>query len=457
MKKYVILLLSTGLAAQQLPEPKSFKQKAAEKLQALVALVYNPQKPLYTDQDFVAKETQEIVKRLTTIIPEINELLKPNEGSAEAGAAPDREFKRTVAALRCLNWLLTENYEQFTKGQGAAVKLTKESFNWLSKLAKRVVCPINSRDAQYYALAINDLGKVYDVRDKVNAAAGTSTCNHDTILAQIFSLSAEDRARLLPTFSKLSPESQKLVTQLLTGSLNIAQLGQLEAVAIETREFDKLPFATKEFLFVHIMADVMGAAGFVNLDWSVSFTQPAAKTYMNLYEAMKTPDSYEAFMKKQAVRFGFIKTEKEDLTHEQIALTRLATMLRSNTPQDAAQVFDVFLTLDDKTRYILTNELFFGSQKNVGNPAIKIEYAPALLMHAKNTQQPKQGFEILAKLFSATRKTFAQSTECVIDVGARDLAAQIDPKGEKPITATELLKRTFVVSKINSAEGKASA
>lgn len=399
---------------------------------------------LIAPQVFEGSNTQ-IMQALVAAIPELEELKKPNATSAEAGPGTDIEFKRTIGAIKCLYWLLTGDYESFSRNQPPAVKIQQSSFEWLADLTRKTHATQDRIDAQYYSLAINDLGKVFEIQNKVNEFNNSSIHEHDAILAALFKLDEASRDTILPTFKRLSPQSQRYVEMLLTAPINLAQFAQLESVPAEANALRSMTPEQKNFLFVHIMCDVMGALGHVDLDSSRTFVEPAAKTYKNMYQALFDPkgDYYSAFMKLQALRFNMIKKINDRLTGGQEIIVRLATMLRSDTPAQAQMVKDAFDALDSSSGKVLRSFLAPSGTRSHGEQ-IKIEYAPALLLAAKAKNKLVEGLAILSMVFSKVKLNRHQARVVIVD--ARNLVELLKDDIDRSV-----LERVKLV-KVNDSE-----
>jgi len=73
------------------------------------------------------------------------------------------EFDRTLTGIESLKWVLKGDYEQFTKCQNNAVKLTRENFEHLRKYTQQVLPEPEDIDTMIGYTVINDLGKIQSV------------------------------------------------------------------------------------------------------------------------------------------------------------------------------------------------------------------------------------------------------------------------------------------------------
>ena len=141
----------------------------------------------------------------------------------------------------------------------------------------------SDREAQIVSLSYNDFLKILENQDMVRKHTGSISVDHDVLLEEAFTkLPKTIFDQMFPTYSKLDKKTQAKVKTLLTAGGNIAQLGQLESVAYEAKELSKLNKHNFKSQLLHIIGDVMGAAG---SNTFVAFVEAAAVTYQNIEKA----------------------------------------------------------------------------------------------------------------------------------------------------------------------------
>lgn len=356
------------------------------------------------------KIDQALLEYLFERIPELKLLLLPCFASAEATqkdpATPEFEavlkdaikdspysygnaieILRTLTAMKCLYWIKNDNHIQFTAGQVEAVKLKNEKddpnnqWKWLTDLYATTVTNQEMLDAQFYALALNDIGKVKALIVDIHRATGSTTMDHDELLKILLTHDKCEtlRKQYLKTYGKLSPKTKKYVLVLLAKGGNIPQFGQLESVPAEAKEFgDWTTEWEKNYALLHFMCDVAGAVGFMNSSYSMALVKPAVTTYQNIQKALETNVPYTTMLDLQKVRFGYDKNA--NLEREDIVKIRLASMLRSDNPTNFQQIASVYNSIPEKQRSAFV--LAFAPYEQM--PQYKFEYAPALLVGARD-------------------------------------------------------------------------
>jgi hypothetical protein len=85
------------------------------------------------------------------------------------------EFDRTSVGLLTMKWVLENNYDAFTKSQGAAVKLSRASFDHLRQYTLSILKTPADIDAMIAYMVINDLGKVKSVVADIERDLGLLT------------------------------------------------------------------------------------------------------------------------------------------------------------------------------------------------------------------------------------------------------------------------------------------
>ena len=158
---------------------------------------------------------------------------------------------------------------------------------------------------------------------------------------------------------------------------------------------------------------------------------------------------YQNLLRLQAQRFGLIADLKQKLTQEQVAYTRLASMLRCNDNAATAGVIEQLNKLESNTRELLIKELNKSGAKS--DAAIKIEYAPAMHLNAtnqkKNMSALVESLKAHTAIFSQTRKVMTDSKAPVITVHANSIADYIKKNGPATIA-----QKKIIIEKVNDSE-----
>ena len=94
------------------------------------------------------------------------------------------EVNRTLVGVLALRWIMNNEYEKFVANQPEAVRLHRDSFNWLRKLFIKGLRTPSDLFALIMAMIINDLGKDLNLEDDYFTKTQKSVkgMNHDRIL-----------------------------------------------------------------------------------------------------------------------------------------------------------------------------------------------------------------------------------------------------------------------------------
>lgn len=149
----------------------------------------------------------------------------------------------------------------------------------------------------------------------------------------------------------------------------------------------KHPWAIDLLEILHCV-DVMGAAGHVNPNSSLAFTEPCAKRIGYLFSSVRKFSDAAAtektvladYLKQMSTSLGFQGTTKEEQT-----LARLGCMLRFYGPKDGALLAKAFAKLSPEKQADLVHSFHPFTCWPFETPT----YVPAVLINASNS--PKWG------------------------------------------------------------------
>lgn len=335
----------------------------------------------------------QFVQGCTTRYPEMvmltgaNQLASPGmvartEGdSVGAQLFPDiperdlREFNRTAVGLLTMEWVLRGDYDAFTACQQGPDRLSRESFDALKTYTESILVDDDAREAMRVSLVINDLGKVDSVISQIAEATGTQEVDHDKILLEAL----ERFPGISESFDRLTPHYKEVLLEGLRAQFNLGQFMQGENVPASLAGLQGISQEALNFYNLHVLYDIAGAAGHVRQDGSVTLTEPtyqnfgmAARALEGINDAPLT-ETYDAYLRQKAEQLGLSGLENPT----DRAVTRLSCMLRYSTPEQAANVADVFSRVPQGTRAVLEHEL---SRTGVDDGyATLIYYAPAIM------------------------------------------------------------------------------
>ncbi|KAK7427766.1 hypothetical protein QQZ08_005704 [Neonectria magnoliae] len=325
------------------------------------------------------------------------------------------EVNRTIVSVLALRWIYNNDYDSFAGTQPEAVRLTRDSFDWVrGRLADALSGPTDLHTLITLVL-INDLGKDAQLATDYLSRTGEdiSALNHDTILLR----AAE--AGMVPCLERIS--CQQIMRSLKVGSeFNFGQFAQAEnapACIARLRQADeRLVF---DLHFAEQLLDVSGAAG--HMDWTCArkLIEPILDAYRNVYDValqvlagqLEPQAARDVILVRrarmlQAKGFRHLRTEEPN----ERALMRLLC-LGGVADLETAELYDEVwdgLVSQDKTGDAadLVHRLNTGGSET--EPAVQPTYMPALLAQALSGEgpgggRPKARVELRTALESALR------------------------------------------------------
>lgn len=340
------------------------------------------------------------------------------------------EVNRTMVGLLALKWVMSGDYEAFTRCQPEAGKLQAESFAKLRGLFSRCLQSQADILALITAIMINDLGKDPRLAGDIAAATGQPipTSNHDALVY------AAAKAGIVPCIRELDASHQEdIMLGLRCGSrLNVAQLAQAESVPGSLQDVLILKGHPRAFdiKFLEVLLDVAGAAGHVDSRGAEPMTEAVFQGFMTSREALVSiidgksslRAGYDRVLKERGEVLegaGFQALSITDPTER--ALLRLLTMGRTTDREQAEWFANAFDDLSGSVRKDLVNGLNVDGY--LDGEAILPYYAPALFSEAlKNsadqTAQAKQRvlgslMRFLARVYEGSKPAPGQSGSVV--------------------------------------------
>lgn len=356
-----------------------------------------------SDEDVVRSFAKAFVPELERLkrVPEPAESGPSEEKSRFARTKPSYllfgkdypEVNRTMVGLLALKWIMSGDYQAFTRSQTDAGKLRVESFTGLRKIF--VQCLQSQADilTLITAMMINDLGKDPLLAEDIAVVTGQSLSdsNHDTLVC------AAAEAGMVPCLRKLdASHKEDIMLGLRCGSgLNIAQLAQAESAPGSLQDVLILKGHPKAFdiKFMEVLLDVAGAAGHVDSRGAEPMTEAVFQGFMSSREAlMEIIDGrsslragYDSVLRQRGEVLesaGFRKLSTDDPSER--ALLRLLTMGRVTDKEQAEWFDNAFAELPDSTKKDLVDGLSVDGY--LDGEAILPYYMPALFSEAlKNT------------------------------------------------------------------------
>lgn len=303
------------------------------------------------------------------------------------------EVNRTLTSVLALKWIMTDDYNSFTRCQTSLTKLHLRSFAKLQELFHENLRGPADIVSLLVAMIVNDLGKDPNLAEDVAAVTGQSLqgLNHDVVLYEAV------KADLLPCIRMLdTSQRSEVMLGLECGSqFNAAQLAQAENVpgslgGLRIMKGHKHAFALK---FMEQLLDVAGAAGHIDARCAQQMTEPVFQTFMTTYEVLldviEEESSLRAGYDRVLIKRGLMLQEQGfrslsvHIPYER-ALLRLLTLGRTTDKEQAELFADAFDSLPDSVRRVLIDGLSVDGDKD--GDAIIPYYMPALISEGlKNT------------------------------------------------------------------------
>ena len=301
------------------------------------------------------------------------------------------EVNRTLVGVLALRWLWHDEYDIFVGCQPEAVRLKRDSFEWLRQNFKAGLKSPEDIYALVVTMIINDLGKDPDLAEEYANLKNIdiSKVNHDMIL----SLAVD--ADLVPALNRIEDHHrQDIVKGIKLGSdFNFGQLAQAENAPASLAGLLGMSGQSRAFevRFMEQILDLAGASG--HEDWTCArkMIEPIFQSYQNVWTVATAIISGDSDLRKG---YDVILTRKLDLLHrsgydkdfdvtkaDERAMMRLFCLGNTNNPQNAELYFTAFNNgISRRTRQTLIDGL--NTDGSVEKPAIQNTYAPAMFTKA---------------------------------------------------------------------------
>ena len=260
------------------------------------------------------------------------------EATADYGhTSSETEFLRTEMSLKCLNWILTGDYESFT-GKGKN-NLSRDDFGTLCKRAQKLketnpygLTLDEMDDVMRSCLVLGDIGKTKEARRRFPELERIE--DHDLFFTKALEILRMDPSRC-PTFEKLKSK------QLLYDTAHLVHYGHICHVEGGPKMFEPLlkdidPWCLEFDLLIQ-RCDVAGAAGHVEKDYSLVYDANVHFAMEGVQKAclcvVKHKDPEKALLVYLKHRGDPLKLNANG--HYERTLIRLACMLRLYYPDEA--------------------------------------------------------------------------------------------------------------------------
>ncbi|KAK2758748.1 hypothetical protein FQN54_003438 [Arachnomyces sp. PD_36] len=397
---------------------------------------------IYDDKFWGLSDEDAVRSFASSFVPELERLKRVPEPaeSASSGKKPCSnqskpsyllfnedypEVNRTMVGLLALKWIMSGDYESFTRCQAEVGKLRVESFTRLRNLFSQCLQSQADILTLITAMMINDLGKDPLLAGDIATVTGKplQSSNHDTLVY------AAAEAGMVTCIKRLDAFHNKdIMLGLECGSgLNVAQLAQAESVPGSLQDVLILKGHPKAFdiKLLEVLLDVAGAAGHVDSRCAEPMTEAVFQGFMTSRDALlgvidgsnSLRAAYDSVLTTRGnvlEEAGFRKLAMNDPSER--ALLRLLTMGRTTDKEQAEWFAKAFADLPSSVRENLVNGLNVDGY--LDGEAILPYYTPALFSEAlKNSKdqsaQAKQAvlgslMRFLAGVYGGSKPTPGQ-------------------------------------------------
>lgn len=293
------------------------------------------------------------------------------------------EVNRTLTGMLALKWILSADYDAFSRCQTPSSRLRQESFATLKRYFHDVLLTPEDVYAVLVAVVVNDLGKDPGLAQEITARVGKKL-NHDTVVYEAA------KADMIPCMRQLDPGTRDtIMLGLQMGSqLNAAQLAQAENVPGNLEGLLKMGGHRHAFSlkFLELLLDVAGAAGHADGSCAKMLTEPVFQTFMAARDAL-----VEIMAGQSTLRAGYdrVLLKRDSMLREtgfralsisqpeERALLRLLTMGRTVDKAQAELFAGAFYALAQSTREQLVDGLSVDGYQD--GTAILPYYMPAIM------------------------------------------------------------------------------
>ncbi|OTA97868.1 hypothetical protein M434DRAFT_391483 [Hypoxylon sp. CO27-5] len=305
------------------------------------------------------------------------------------------EINRTLVSLLTLKWVYNKQYDILVGNQAEALRLSRESFEWMYELYGESFGKPHELYALITSVVVNDIGKDDQLASEHYAKTGENIAglNHDMVLLKAV------QAGLVDSLDRLSKEDRDDIIHgmKLGAEFNFGQLAQAENAPACLASLATMKGHARSFQlrFKEQLLDIAGAAG--HLDWTCAkkLTQSNFDAYCTVYDV-----GMGIVSGKLSLRSGYdlVLTRRLDLLRgkgfrsldlqndDNRALARLLCMSSVADLMTAGLYSRVWTSLEDDVRQSLRRSLNIDG--SVAEPAVQVTYIPALITQAVDANGP---------------------------------------------------------------------
>ncbi|KAF3055768.1 hypothetical protein GL218_06869 [Daldinia childiae] len=305
------------------------------------------------------------------------------------------EVNRTLVGVLTLKWIYNGEYDILVSNQAEALKLSRQSFEWISNFYADSIANPNELYALITSIVVNDIGKDEQLASEYQKKTGENiaSMNHDMILLKAV------EAGILGCLDRLSAEDKADIMRgmELGAEFNFGQLAQAENAPACLISLEKMKGHARGFRlrFQEQLLDIAGAAG--HLDWTCAkkLTQSNFDAYHTVYDAGM--GIIEGGLSLRA-GYDMVLARRLNLLHEKgfrlldlnveddRAFARLLCMSSVADLATAELYSQVWSSLESQVRISLRKNLNIDG--SISQPAVQVTYIPALITQAVDISGP---------------------------------------------------------------------
>ncbi|KAI2618398.1 hypothetical protein GGR54DRAFT_605273 [Hypoxylon sp. NC1633] len=299
------------------------------------------------------------------------------------------EVNRTLVGLLSLKWIYNKQYEVFVGNQAEALRLSRESFEWIHKFYTESITSPNEWYALIMSIVVNDLGKDDKLAEDYQKQTGENIAhlNHDMILLKAV------RSRLVKCLDDLTEDDRSDIIRgmELGADFNFGQLAQAENAPACLASLATMRGYTRSFRlrFSEQLLDIAGAAG--HLDWTCAkkLTQSNYDAYRTVYDAgisiiengLSLRAGYDLVLSRRLDLLREKGFRSLNLKNEDDRAFARVLCMSSVADLPTAELYSrVWTTLEDDVKKPLRKSLNIDG--SVSEPAVQVTYIPALITQA---------------------------------------------------------------------------
>eukprot|EP00746_Dinoflagellata_sp_MGD_P009917 gnl/MRDRNA2_/MRDRNA2_120324_c0_seq1.p1 gnl/MRDRNA2_/MRDRNA2_120324_c0~~gnl/MRDRNA2_/MRDRNA2_120324_c0_seq1.p1 ORF type:complete len:1026 (-),score=208.12 gnl/MRDRNA2_/MRDRNA2_120324_c0_seq1:221-3259(-) len=273
--------------------------------------------------------------------------------------------------------------------------------------------------------------------------------DHDMVLDKVLESSPE----VLPSYSRLSEEYQKLIRQSVRVQFNFGQFLQAENLPANLKNLQGLSDQGEEalgFYLFHIFADMCGILGAKSLEGSLFMTETMYANFnrgrdvLQMLSSKSVWDTYDVFLQRRsALCFSRFSSDAER------AVVRLACCARVFDYDGGILVQNAFQGLYSDERARLTKYLNADGIRE--RPGFLLYYAPAFMENAKLNPNVglENGMRLMLAVYDMAAEEYKESMCPVVTVHIGSLA-----QWSKKCDSVELFKNTgFTIARSSGERG----